>query len=255
MGRSTLDHRLISTQKLSIQKIFKMKIVPSLAFGLFTVGAASPMIPLPFESKNFQSAIQSDDICKKPANPSNGEIAWKQCYWDNNGYYGIVNQKYNWDDAKSACQAAKGNLLSFTDSATSQTQDGDRDYCAFTMIVDEGYNGELILYSGRVETKNKKDWFWCPDATGNGAVGPSKCLPTPAGSSTGLPSPVPEAGDNRYSNWKVRSEDSLREGEYMGGYISVNGNGNDFDSYGWVLGQTNEVNNDKVHAMCYFPCR
>ena len=34
-----------------------------------------------------------------------------------------------------------------------------------------------------------------------------------------------------------------------------NGNGNDFDSYGWVLGETKEVNNDKVHAMCYFPCK
>ena len=127
-----------------------MKIVQSLAFGLFAAGSASPMVPLPFESKNFQSAIQSDDICTKPAGTD--EIAWQECYTDKNGYYGITASKGTWDDAVEKCEKAGGQLLSFTDSLESYKADDDKDYCAFSTLLNAGYKGEILLFSGRPES-------------------------------------------------------------------------------------------------------
>jgi len=256
MGRSTLDHRLISTQKLTIQKIFKMKIVQSLAFGLFAAGSASPMVPLPFESKNFQSAIQSDGICARQAfNASTDEVVWQQCYYDDNGYYGITASKGTWDDAVEKCEKAGGQLLSFTDSATSKNADEDKDYCAYTVLSDAGYKGEILLFSGRPESRSQdtanENWLWCPEVSATESVTPNKC------NSQFFPSPIQQQnGDSngdKYSNWKLDNSDK-RKGDYMGGYVSENAHGNDFDQYGWLLREEQEINNDLVHAMCYYSC-
>ena len=151
-------------------------------------------------------------------------VTWQTCYFEQNQWFGITDEKQTYEQAVITCQNAGGELASITSESV--------DDCAFTTMNTAQVKEEMILFSGRYFDL-ASNWFWCPRLE------------------PGIPET--EACDGEISgflNWYEASE-----GDCMGGYINKAANESpSYSDYGWLQRNCRSLSNDQVRAMCRLDC-
>lgn len=154
--------------------------------------------------------------CDPPPSTSS-TITWNRCLssLDENAYYGITSDSYNFVEAVHQCENYNAQLISITDQSI--------DVCAYQTIDQNRLFSEMILFSGRY-IKPFDEWAWCPTDECESVI--------------------------EYENWYGKS---ASVGNCMGGYLDeTNGETANFTgNYGWVERSCQET---LVRVMCRLDC-